>query len=101
MTSSHPPRWRSLSMRRLSPLPLLAVVCFVSAGAAHAGALARLGHAVVPTSQSVRLTLDPSHTDFTGSVHIELKVAARADSFQLNSRGIKLSAVKLAGPSGP
>ncbi len=87
-------------MRRLSPL--LAVWCLVFAGVAQAGAnLARLGHDVTPTSQSVRLTLDPAHTDFTGSVHIELKAAARADSFQLNSRDIKIGTLKLAGPSGP
>ena len=74
-------------MRRSFPLPLFAALSLVPAVSARAEVnLARLGHGVVPTSQSVRLTLDPSRTDYPGSVHIELKAGAQADSFQLNAR---------------
>ena len=62
--------------------------------------LARLHHDVFPTSQKVRLTLDPTKPEYTGTVHIELKASAKADSFQLNVRGVKVGTLTLSGPKG-
>lgn len=61
---------------------------------------ARLGHAVVPTAQSVRLTLDPAKHAYSGEVAIELSAAAALDSFELNARGQRLERVTLSGPDG-
>jgi len=61
---------------------------------------ARLPHVVRPTSESLDLTLDPAQQGYGGSVTIGLKVSARADSFQLNSRSLAITRLALAGPTG-
>ena len=88
-------------MQRALSLPLIAV-CLLAAAPAHAEVnRARLTREVAPTSEAVRLTMDPSKSEYSGAVHIDLKAAARADSFKLSLRGIKIGSLKLAGASGP
>ena len=92
----------SLSTRRHLRRPLLAALCLTLAIPVHAATdRARLDGNVAPVAQAVRLTLDPSTAEFTGSVQIDLKASAKADSFQFNSRGMKIGALRLAGPAGP
>ena len=89
-------------MRRLLSLTLIGTALGLS-GALPARAevnLARLRNDVFPTSQKVQLTLDPAKSEYMGSVHLELKASAKADSFQLNVRGLKLGTLTLSGPKG-
>ena len=60
----------------------------------------RLGHDVVPTFESIRLELDPARPDYTGSVRIELTVAARADSFRFHAREMSIQKLVLRGTAG-
>lgn len=60
----------------------------------------RLDRNVLPTFQSVRLTLDPSQPDYRGDVHIDLTVAAATDSFRLHARDLEIASLKLRGPAG-
>jgi cytosol alanyl aminopeptidase len=55
----------------------------------------RLDHTVVPTFQSIHLRLDPSQTDYMGSVHIDLSVASATDSFRLYARDMMVSGMTL------
>src|SRR5258706_13244537 len=89
-------------MRRPFVPLLLAALCLVGAPAAHAVSTgAQLAHTLVPTAQSVSLTMDPAKTEFEGSVHISLNAPGAADSFQLNSRDITVRTLRLAGAAGP
>ena len=60
----------------------------------------RLGSAVTPTFESIRLEIDPARPDYTGSVRIDLTVAAGVDSFRFHAREMKLDRVALRGPAG-
>ena len=60
-------------------VPSLAVILAASAPLASAQTdPSRLGRDVVPTFESVRLTVDPARAEFTGSAHVELKVSRPA-----------------------
>ena len=102
--ASNPPLLRAAQRSLLvalaaATLPAVALAAAKSPAAADVNR-ARLGHAVVPTAQAVNLTLDPSQSDYTGSVHIDLKVNAACDSFQLNARSLKVTSLALANHSG-
>jgi alanyl aminopeptidase len=60
----------------------------------------RLARDVVPTFQSVRLKLDPSRPDYSGAVHVDLKVAAAASSFAFYAKNMDVIAVKLSNAAG-
>ena len=60
----------------------------------------RLSRDVVPTAESVRLTVDPARSEFTGTAHVELKVVRPASTFAFHAEGPVLSALKLRGPAG-
>jgi alanyl aminopeptidase len=81
------------------PFHLLAAMGLIAPALANADG-ARLGHAVIPTAQSVRLTLDPAKHDYSGEVAIDLRVSAALDSFELNARGQRLDRVTLTGADG-
>ncbi len=85
---------------RAPPTSLVFAIATLLAPALAAADGARLGRTVVPTAQSVRLTLDAAKHDYSGVVRIELAASAAADSFQLNSRGERLERVTLTGPEG-
>ncbi|HYS04336.1 MAG TPA: M1 family metallopeptidase [Candidatus Dormibacteraeota bacterium] len=68
--------------------------------AAADGQAARLGHAVVPVFESVRLALDPAAPSYQGSAHVELKGIDRADSFTFHARDIVIGALMLKGRGG-
>ncbi len=53
-----------------------------------------------PTFEAVRLQVDPARTSYSGSVRIEIHVAATADSFQLNARHLQLASATLTGAKG-
>ena len=55
----------------------------------------RLGRDVVPTFSSVRLRLDPEKRSYTGSVHVELKVANATDTIRFHAEGQRLTRVTL------
>jgi alanyl aminopeptidase len=94
MSTLHiPPRWLPAMGLVAALLPTL----FRPAAAAENH---RLDHAVVPTFESVRLTLDPAHEDYRGSVHIDLAVTAPTDSFRLYAKDMDLIQIRLAGGSG-
>ena len=69
-------------------------------GPAPAAASNRLGHQVLPRSESIRLEIDPRKRTYAGSVHVELAVAAATDSFRFHAEEIKLRRVALRGPTG-
>jgi alanyl aminopeptidase len=56
----------------------------------------RLGRDVLPTFQLVKLKLDPDKRSFTGSVHVELKVAKATDQIRFHAEGQRLTRVALA-----
>jgi alanyl aminopeptidase len=60
----------------------------------------RLGRDVMPTFESVRLVLDPAQAEYTGSAHVELKVARPTASFSFHAEGPVLSSLRLRGASG-
>jgi alanyl aminopeptidase len=55
----------------------------------------RLGRDVVPTFQRVQLRLDPDKRSYSGSVHVELKVASASDTIRFHAEGQKLARVTL------
>src|SRR5215510_5632498 len=84
-----------MRLRFLAPAALV-LVCATTGARADL----RLGHQVLPRFESVHLTVDAKKTDYSGSVHLDLDVTAVTDSFRLNSRGLTIQSLKLAGPSG-
>ncbi len=84
--------------RHAWPLALLVAALAPRAGlAAEPG---RLGHDVVPTFESVRLSVDPAQAEFSGSAHVELRVARPVATVSLHADGPVLSTVRLEGPEG-
>src|SRR5882762_1920054 len=84
---------------RLRPIALAAALLMCASAGARADL--RLGHQVAPRFESVRLTVDAARTDYSGTAHIDLDVAAATDSFRFHARAMKLNTLKLAGASGP
>ncbi|MDH3255393.1 MAG: M1 family metallopeptidase [Acidobacteriota bacterium] len=82
----------------LFTLTVLVAVVLITAPSAPALAEAaeRLGHHVVPVSQSIHLTLDPNEADYSGSVAIELLVKNATDRFRLHAEGMEISALTLS-----
>ncbi len=60
-----------------------------------ARATPRLGRLVIPTSESVSLTLDPGRPDYRGTVEIALQVPAPVDSFRFHALGLTLDSLVL------
>src|SRR2546421_4057469 len=50
----------------------------------------RLDHKVVPTSETLRLDVDPAKSDYSGAARIAIKVTAAADSFQLHAHDMTI-----------
>src|SRR5262249_24465983 len=69
-------------------------------GPTSAAASSRLGHQVVPRSESIRLELDPRKRASGGSVHVELAVEPPTDSFRFHAEEMKLTRVTLRGTAG-
>ena len=82
---------------RLAPLICTALWAFAAVlpAGVHAQDPARLGADVVPTFEAIRLDLDASKKDYSGSVRIELRVRAACDSFRLHAREMTLTRVTL------
>ena len=85
-------------MKRSLAILYTLTLAALAAGPARAGY--RLDKVVVPTAESVTLKLDADQPDYSGSVRIELKASAAADSFQLNVRNLKITSLSLAAGSG-
>ena len=68
-----------MSSHRSRCLLFLLPVLLAAAAAAQAPAAApppsRLGRDVVPTFEAVSLSVDPTQAEFSGSVHVDLRVA--------------------------
>jgi len=77
-------------------LALVVLTASLPAGARAAKWDGRLGDAVSPTFQSIRLTLDPGRPDYEGTTTIELDVREAVDSFRLHAEGIELESLTLA-----
>jgi len=60
----------------------------------------RLGHDVVPTFEAVRLTVDPTQPEFSGTAHVELRVAAPVSTFSFHAEGPVISSLRLQGATG-
>src|SRR5438046_7115509 len=84
-------------MRTRVGIALAAVSMLVFAGTTRAeeAADARLGRDVVPTFQLVRLKLDPDKRSYSGSVHVELRVARATDTLRFHAEGQRLTRVAL------
>ena len=80
---------------RLRPY-VLAVALSLLAALSPASAGARLERKVVPTFESVRLTLDPSKPIYSGSVHVDLTAREATSSFDFHARGITIERLVLA-----
>ncbi len=57
----------------------------------------RLGTDVVPTSQSIMLTVDPRKDDFTGSVKVDLDVKKATSSFRFHAEDLTITSLDLSG----
>ena len=56
---------------------------------------ARLKRDVVPTSESIRLELDPASKNYSGTVTIELDVKVQTQSFRLHAQDMTLTRIAL------
>ncbi len=97
MTRSDP---RPFPIRRMSLIIFIAAALLARAPVAEAVPDARLGHAIVPTFESVRLMVDPSSPTYTGSVHIDLDGRDRANGLVFHARDIAIEELTLAGKEG-
>ena len=90
-------------MRR-RPVPFIALALVLAALAPPLASAqtdgSRLGRDVLPTFESVRLAVDPSRPEFTGTAHVELKVVRAASTFAFHADGPVISVLKLRGPAG-
>ena len=57
----------------------------------------RLPTGVTPTFEEIRLDLDPRQSGYTGSVRVELQVAAPLTSFAFHAEEMQVTALKLTG----
>jgi len=90
-----------LSARRCAAIIFIALVVLAAPPRARAaGQGIRLGHAIVPVFESVRLALDPAAPSYQGSAHVELKGIDRADSFTFHARDLVIGALTLKGRGG-
>ena len=70
-------------------------------------AVQRLGRQVVPTFESVRLTLDAAQPDYSGAVHVDLEVKEPVASFKFHALDVAIQKLELkalvgsAGAAGP
>jgi len=83
----------SLRRRLLVALTLVATALPAAAGV-------RLGTAVVPTSQSIDLWIDPAQESFSGSTEIRLAVREATDRFSFHAEEMEIGSLALAGPEG-
>jgi alanyl aminopeptidase len=83
-------------VRVLARAAACALVVLPAASRAEEAPDVRLGRDVVPTFQLVRLKLDPDKRSFTGSVHVELKVAKATDQIRFHADGQRLTRVALS-----
>ena len=60
----------------------------------------RLSRDVVPTEQSVELTLDPKKTTYTGKVSVKLTAHAAAQELRFHARALTIDRATLRGPRG-
>src|SRR5262245_849127 len=60
----------------------------------------RLERDVVPTSESLKLKLDPSRPDYSGAAHIEIHVAKATDTFRLYAKDMDVISVRLSNAAG-
>ena len=60
----------------------------------------RLGKAVLPTQQTIELTLDPEQPDYRGRVTITLAAKERTQELRFHARAMTLDSVTLRGPAG-
>ena len=83
--------------RSIGPMSLLFILVFSVAIPAQAVASGsgRLLRDILPTFEAIKLNLDARRPSYTGSAHIELRVASATDSFQFHSEGLTLRQVTL------
>jgi alanyl aminopeptidase len=79
------------------PSLLLVLVAVAPAAAADDQ---RLGRDVVPTFEEVRLVVDAGKPDYTGSVHVELRVIRPARSLRFHAEGPAIERLVLKGRGG-
>ncbi len=60
----------------------------------------RLGRAVVPTFEAIRLDVDADRSPFSGAARIELDVREETEAFRFHAEGISIDGLSLRGPSG-
>ena len=80
---------------------LLAAAAVLAASGAGAASDNRLDRNVVPTFESLKLKLDPLRPDYSGSVHIDLHVAATTATFTLYAEDMDVISVRLSNAAGP
>ncbi len=90
------PRPRRLHAR----FALLAAIAVLHGATADAASNNRLDRDVLPIFESVKLKLDPSRPDYSGAVHIDLKVVTPTESFRLYAKNMDVISVRLAGAAG-
>jgi alanyl aminopeptidase len=60
----------------------------------------RLDRKVIPVLQTVRLHLDPSRPDYSGSVEITLAVHAETSAFRMHAKDLKIRDLRLGDAKG-
>jgi len=89
-----------MSLRLPALLAFLSCAVGAPASAAETADPGRLTRDVVPSFESVRLVVDPAQAEYTGTAHVELKVARPTATFGFHAEGPVLSALKLRGAAG-
>jgi len=79
-----------------APVALLVAALAVVALPARANVNNRLDRDVRPTFQSIKLKLDPSQPDYSGSVHIDLTVDKTAEAFRFYALDMDVIRVRLS-----
>jgi hypothetical protein len=85
----------------MDSIRLLAILLGVAAAGTAGADFIRLGHDVVPTFQSIELTVDADQPSYRGTVRFELEAARSAEHFRFHSEGLELERVVLTGAGGP
>ncbi|MCH9651992.1 MAG: M1 family metallopeptidase [Deltaproteobacteria bacterium] len=84
----------------LAPPLLGSLACLAATLSPATAAEVRLGKLVSPTSQAIRLTLNPAEERYRGTVEIEIEAKEGVKTFRLHSEGHEIHRLSLRGKTG-
>jgi alanyl aminopeptidase len=89
--------------RSVPPVLVVSLVLagLIAAGPARAAESGRLGHDIVPVSESVSLRLDPRQADYAGTVTIALEAKRPVAEFRLHAESLTVESITFEGGKAP